>query len=236
MDERLRFALVLAALHSATLLGVWGAFDWMHRRGIASRFLVAPGKGPDPALTKRAAREVLLGQLLFVPLCYLIVYPLWTRAGGRMDSPFSVPKLAFQLLVFVAAEDTVFYWSHRLLHTRWLFHHVHVRHHRFRHVRGFVAEYAHPLESALNFVAFFLGPILLGSPFAIVAIWIVVRMLETVEAHSGYAFTAVSSRHSFHHLHAQRGCYGSFLSPWDLALGTDHQWREWRAANAKTEG
>jgi sterol desaturase/sphingolipid hydroxylase (fatty acid hydroxylase superfamily) len=231
MDAQLRFALVLAVLHSATLLGFWGLFALMQRRGIARRFLVAEGKSPDPLLARRGAREVVVGQLLFVPLCYFLVFPLWSRMGGRMEGGFSVLGLLWQLLVFILLEDTIFYWAHRLLHTRWLFRHVHVRHHRFRHVRGFVAEYAHPLESAINFVAFFIGPILLGSPFSIVAIWIVVRMLETVEAHSGFAFSGSSSRHSFHHLHAQRGCYGSFVSPWEIALGTDRQWREWRTAN-----
>jgi sterol desaturase/sphingolipid hydroxylase (fatty acid hydroxylase superfamily) len=233
MDERLRFALVLAALHTATLVGVWGCFAWLFRRGIAPRFQVAEGKLPDADLSRRAVREVLQGQLLFPLLCYAAVYPLWVRMGGRMGSPVTLLQAGTHLLAFIVLEDTLFYWSHRLLHTRWLFRHVHVRHHRFRHVRGFVAEYAHPLESALNFVAFFLGPILLGTPFLILCVWIVVRMFETVEAHSGYAFTGVSSRHSFHHLHAQRGCYGSFLSPWDLALGTDRQWRTWREAQAK---
>jgi sterol desaturase/sphingolipid hydroxylase (fatty acid hydroxylase superfamily) len=232
MDERLRFALVLAGLHTATLLAVWGCFAWLFRRGIARRFQVGDGKAPDVELSRRAVREVLIGQVLFVLLCYAAVYPLWTRAGGRMGSPATALQMGVHLLAFILIEDTVFYWSHRLLHTRWLFRHVHVRHHRFRHVRGFVAEYAHPLENALNFVAFFLGPILLGTPFSILCIWIVVRMFETVEAHSGYGFTGVSSRHSFHHLHAQRGCYGSFLSPWDLALGTDRQWRKWRAASS----
>jgi sterol desaturase/sphingolipid hydroxylase (fatty acid hydroxylase superfamily) len=81
----------------------------------------------------------------------------------------------------------------------------------------------------MNFVAFFAGPIAIASPFGIVAIWIVVRMFETVEAHSGYAFTGSSSRHAFHHLHAQRGCYGSFFSPWDRLMGTDKLWRQQRA-------
>jgi fatty acid hydroxylase domain-containing protein 2 len=164
---------------------------------------------------------------------YFMVYPLWRREGGAMLGPGSIVEVAWQLVVFVFCEDTVFYWAHRLLHTRFLFRYVHARHHRFRHVRSLAAEFAHPLESAINFVAFFLGPVLLGSSFGVVCIWIVVRMFETVEAHSGYAFTGSSSRHSFHHLHAQRGCYGSFVSVWEIVMGTDKQWRAWRASGAK---
>jgi 4-alpha-methyl-delta7-sterol-4alpha-methyl oxidase len=230
MEPALRFALLIGFLHSATLLVVWGATSGLLRRGAFPRFQVANGKAPDAALVARARRDVLPGQLLLPAACYFIVYPLWIRAGGSMAGWHSPLQLCLHILAFILIEDTVFYFAHRALHTRWLFRHVHAQHHRFRYVRGLSAEYAHPLESLANFIAFFLGPILLGSPFAIVVVWIPLRMLETVEAHSGYAFTASSSRHAFHHLHAQRGCYGSFFAPWDRLLGTDRQWRAQRDA------
>ena len=231
MEPRALFTLVVSLLHTGTLLAVWGIATALHARGALPALRVAGGEPPDAALARRARREVLQGQLLFALLVYFAVYPLWTQAGGRMQGADSLLQVAGYLLAFILIEDTIFYWAHRLLHTRFLFHHVHSRHHRFRRVRGYVAEYAHPLENAINFVAFFAGPIALGSPFAIVAGWIVVRMFETVEAHSGYTFTGSSSRHAFHHLHAQRGCYGSFFSPWDRLMGTDRMWREQRFAD-----
>jgi sterol desaturase/sphingolipid hydroxylase (fatty acid hydroxylase superfamily) len=233
MPPQLSFALLLSALHTLTLCSLTALFGFMLRRGLAPRFQVSSGKAPDAALNRSALREVLLGQALFPVLCYFAVYPLWIAAGGRMDA--AMPPLwlvALHLIAFIAVEDTLFYWGHRLLHTRYLFARVHYRHHRFRLVRGHVAEYAHPLENLLNLVALFAGPILLASPPQVLAIWIVVRMAETVEAHSGYAFTGSSSRHAFHHLHAQRGCYGSFMSPWDRLLGTDRLWRAQRSARA----
>lgn len=226
MSPQLYFALVVSALHTATLLAVWAAASWFERKVWFARFRVAAGKAPDPGLSRTAIREVLGGQLLFVALTYFVVYPLWAGNGGRFDVWPAWWSWPLYLLAFVLAEDTVFYFAHRALHIRWLFSNVHARHHRFRHVRSYVAEFAHPLENLMNLVAFFLGPILLASPFPVVALWIVVRMLETAEAHSGYAFTAGASRHAFHHLHAQRGCYGSFFSPWDRLLGTDRQWRD----------
>jgi sterol desaturase/sphingolipid hydroxylase (fatty acid hydroxylase superfamily) len=231
MSPQLSFSLLLSALHTLTLCALTALFAFMFRRGMARRFQVAGGKAPDAALSRSALREVLLGQALFPVVCYFAVYPLWTVAGGRMDAELPPPwLLAVHLIAFIALEDTIFYWGHRLLHTRYLFSRVHYRHHRFRVVRGHVAEYAHPLENLLNLLAFFAGPIALGSPLPVVAIWIVVRMAETVEAHSGFTFTGSSSRHAFHHLHAQRGCYGSFMSPWDRLLGTDRLWRAQRSA------
>lgn len=227
MAPQLSFALLLSALHVSTLLVLGGLFTFMHRRGIARRFQIAGGKVPDAALSRSALYEVVLGQAAFALACYFLIYPLWTATGGGMSAPWPpLWLLLVHLLVFILIQDTIFYWGHRMLHTRWLFSHVHFRHHRFRIVRSHVSEYAHPLENLINMIALFTGPIVLGSPFPVVAVWIVVRIAETVDAHSGYAFTGGSSRHSFHHLHAQRGCYGSFFAPWDRLLGTDRLWRE----------
>jgi plant 4alpha-monomethylsterol monooxygenase len=233
MSAQLSFALWLSALHTLTLVALTALFSALLRRGVARRFQIAGGKAPDAALSRRALYEVLLGQAAFPVVCYFAVYPLWTAAGGRMSAAgWPLWLLPLHLLAFIAIEDTIFYFGHRALHTRWLFRHVHFRHHRFRIVRGHVAEYAHPLENLLNLIALFAGPIALASPLPWVAIWIVVRMAETVEAHSGYAFTTNASRHSFHHLHAQRGCYGSFFGPWDRLLGSDRLWRQEQRAAA----
>ncbi|MDH5671539.1 MAG: sterol desaturase family protein [Myxococcales bacterium] len=229
MDPALYFTLVLSGLHVATLLAVWGVFSLLFARGIGVRFQVAGGKAPDAELLRAAARETLAGQLGFALLVYFAVYPLWQARGGSMEAPLpGVVTTGLHLLVFILANDTIFYWAHRGLHTRYCFQRIHARHHRFRYVRGPVAEYAHPLENAANLVAFFAGPVLMGSPFPVVALWTVVRIFETVEAHSGYAFTASASRHAFHHLYASKGCLGSFFGIWDRLMGTDVQWRAWR--------
>ena len=237
MDARLRFTLAVTLLHALTVAVVWGVFAWLFRRGIGRRFQVGGGKTPSPELARWALRELAINHVLFGPVVYLVIYPLWFARGGRVDAAFPpLDRLALHLLAFIAVEDTIFYWGHRLLHTRFLFRHVHAKHHRFRYVRVPAAEFAHPLENLINLIAFFAGPILLGSPMPTVLVWIVLRMIETTEAHSGYAFTGMSSRHAFHHLHAQRGCYGSFLSPWDFLMGTDRKWRQWHNAGSPAPG
>ena len=237
MDPQLRFALVLGTLHTAALLAVWGVFAVLLRLGLAKRFQVAAGRASNPALARRSHLELAVGQLGFVALVYAVVYPLWIRSGGQMGAAWpSALELALHLVAFILIQDTIFYWSHRTLHRPSLYRRIHARHHYFRYVRVPVAEFAHPVENAINFVAFFAGPVLLGSPFEFVAIWVVLRMIETTEAHSGYAFTTVSSRHAFHHMYAAKGCYGSFISPWDRVCGTDRQWRAWRRAQREASG
>ena len=103
---------------------------------------------------------------------------------------------------------------------------VHRVHHEFRTTAAWAAEYAHPVETTFNIIAMWAGPILLASPLPIILAWTVVRVFETVLAHSGYAFEGISSRHAFHHRHPTKGCYGSFWGPWDPLMGTDAAWKE----------
>ncbi len=233
--EQLRFALTLAGLHTATCLACGLLFMWMARRGIARDKQVGQGRDLNPQLARGAFREAVAQQVLFAVMCFFLVYPLWIRTSGGLDArePWhGFWMMLLHLLAFALIQDTIFYWSHRTLHTRWLFKHIHSKHHRFRFVRPVVAEYAHPIENTLNFIAFFAGPVLLGTPWLTLQIWIVVRMLETLEAHSGFTLSPMSDRHSFHHVYATKGVYGSFVSPWDWLMGTDREWRKAKNAQA----
>jgi sterol desaturase/sphingolipid hydroxylase (fatty acid hydroxylase superfamily) len=227
LEDAIVFALALTVLHAGTLFGTWALFEWMFRRAVAVRFQVDRGKQPKTEMLRRCAREVALGQLGFFVVCAVAVFPIWTARGGAIDGTWDPAwKIALHLLVYAVLNETVFYFSHRALHTPWLYKHVHARHHRFVHVRVPVAEYAHGAENVVNLFAFFLGPVLLGAPFTTLLLWVPLRIFETAEAHSGYAFTRSGSRHAYHHLHAHDGGYGSFMGLWDTLLGTDRAWRE----------
>src|SRR5262245_31146808 len=105
MDPQLRFALIVSALHTATLLAVWAVASLFERRGWFARFRVAAGKAPDAALSRKAIGEVLVGQLLFVALVYFVVYPLWTWRGGQFGVYPAWWLWPLYLLGFVLAED-----------------------------------------------------------------------------------------------------------------------------------
>ena len=85
------------------------------------------------------------------------------------------------------------------------------------------------METSLNFVAFFGAPVLLGCHFYTLGVWVFLRVIDTVHAHSGYTVDGPASRHAFHHRFPTQGCLGSFWGPWDRWMGTDKAWREWKA-------
>ncbi|MCA9709121.1 MAG: sterol desaturase family protein [Myxococcales bacterium] len=229
MSDRWVFTLILWSVHGAVFFAVCGVYGLLHRLEVAPRFRVVQGKAPPAPLLRRALHEVLVGQVVLLPVSAYVLFPAWRWMGGELAAPApSLATIAWQVVACIVLQDTLFYWSHRALHTKWLFRAVHRRHHDFRYVRGLAAEYAHPLELAVNLLSIMAGPILLAVHPVTLAVWLMIRMAETVEAHSGYAFTAIASRHAYHHLYAARGCLGSFFGLWDRLMGTDQHWRRWR--------
>jgi sterol desaturase/sphingolipid hydroxylase (fatty acid hydroxylase superfamily) len=229
MSERLIFTAVVWGVHQLVFFATWAAFGLLFRYGVARRFQVAGGKPPAADVSAHAVKDVLVGQVVLLLGTAYLVFPAWAWMGGRMDAPLpSLLEVGWQLLVLILLQDTMFYWSHRLLHRPKLFRAIHAKHHTMRHVRGHSAEYAHPVENLANVVAFMGPAILLHVHLLTFGIWVFVRVFETVFAHSGYAFSPLASRHAFHHLYAAKGCLGSFFGVWDRVMGTDRHWREWR--------
>lgn len=229
MTERWMFTGVVWGVHELAFFATWAAFGLLFHFKVAPRFQVAGGKAPAPELSRKAVLEVLGGHLLLLAITAYVVFPAWTWMGGQLGRPLpSLFEIAWQMLAMILLQDTIFYWSHRTLHRPRLFRAIHVKHHTFRYVRGYVAEYSHPIESLANLVALMAPAILLKVHLLTFAIWMLIRVVETVWAHSGYAFDGLASRHAFHHLYAAKGCLGSFFGVWDWIMGTDKQWREWR--------
>ena len=173
----------------------------------------------------------------FHPICeYLglttheVPFPSWT-------------KMLWQIALFFVFEDAFHYWAHRAMHYGPLYKHIHKIHHEYVAPFGLAAEYAHPLEVLI------LGLGTIGGPFLLCAytkdlhiltvyIWIVLRLFQAVDAHSGYDFPislhnwipfwAGADHHDYHHM-AFLGCYSTSFRWWDHFLGTDRGYQRVRA-------
>jgi methylsterol monooxygenase len=115
--------------------------------------------------------------------------------------PFDSLKIAYQVLLFMLFEDFYHYWMHRLLHHGAWYKYIHKMHHEYAAPFGITAEYAHPLETLILGIGTIGGPILFVAAtgdlhIITVLAWITVRLLQTVDAHSGYDFPW-SLRHIF---------------------------------------
>lgn len=156
--------------------------------------------------------------------------------GLSTSVPFpSLWKMAYQLAIFFVLEDTWHYWTHRAMHWGPLYKNIHKIHHQYSAPFGLAAEYASPIEVMV------LGLGTVGSPILYCAItkdlhiltmyaWIVLRLFQAIDAHSGYEFPW--SLHHFlpfwagaehHDVHHERfiGNYSSSFRWWDYVLDTE---------------
>ncbi|CAH2038667.1 unnamed protein product [Thlaspi arvense] len=102
---------------------------------------------------------------------------------------------------------------------------------------GLTSEYAHPAEILFLGFATIVGPALTGPHLITLWLWMVLRVLETVEAHCGYHFPWSLSNflplyggadfHDYHHrlLYTKSGNYSSTFVYMDWIFGTDKGYR-----------
>lgn len=163
-------------------------------------------------------------------------HPIATRFGMQYGVPFPpVWKMAIQVAICFIMEDTWHYWSHRALHYGPLYKSIHKMHHTYSAPFGLAAEYASPIETAI------LGLGVVGTPVVLLIItgdfhlstmyiWIILRLFQAIDAHSGYDFPW-SLRHflpfwagaDHHDLHHGKfiGNYSSSFRWWDYFLDTE---------------
>ena len=147
--------------------------------------------------------------------------------------------LTLQLVASLFIEDTWHYFMHRALHHPSVYGHVHKVHHTYAAPFSFAAEYAHPIETAILGVGFFIPLLLFFDHLSFFWLWLLVRQFETAEVHSGYdvplldavnplhliPFYAGARFHDFHHK-AFNTNYASSFYFWDRVLGTDGMYRK----------
>lgn len=184
----------------------------------------------------RCTKLVLLSHFTVeLPQIWLF-HPLCKSVGMDTGVPFPHwTKMAYQIAIFFLMEDTWHYWFHRAFHWGPLYRYVHKIHHTYSAPFGLAAEYASPIE------VMFLGLGTVGSPLLwcclthdlhilTVYLWIVLRLSQAIDAHSGYDFPW--SLHHFlpfwagaehHDVHHERfiGNYSSSFRWWDYLLDTE---------------
>jgi sterol desaturase/sphingolipid hydroxylase (fatty acid hydroxylase superfamily) len=191
------------------------------------------------AQLKATLKTIIFNNFILLPLAFYLPVYFGTveMQTDVMKFPSSL-ELISQITFCMIVEDTVFYWTHRLMHTSYLYKNIHKKHHEYKHTIGIAAEYAHPVEFVLsNMVPTGAGLVLLGKRCHVFTwyMWLVIRVLETTDAHCGYEFSwspfrllpfsGSSSYHNFHHS-KNIGNYSSFFTYWDTLCQTNkHYWK-----------
>jgi sterol desaturase/sphingolipid hydroxylase (fatty acid hydroxylase superfamily) len=224
---------------------------------IAARYLVFSGlaywllwqRGGEKLRAKRLNRDrpmrravmqeirlSLLSSVLYAaPAAVALV--AWLHGGTQIYSDWSayggVPYLLLSAFVYLAIQDSYYYWAHRLMHHPRLFRHMHAGHHRSRQPTPFASFAFDPAEAlatawllpALAFVI----PIHIG----LVVLLLTLMTVTAVLNHSGWEVLPdrfvdgpigrhliSATHHGLHHTRFSAN-YGLYFRFWDRVMGTD---------------
>ncbi|RUP45202.1 C-4 methylsterol oxidase [Jimgerdemannia flammicorona] len=154
--------------------------------------------------------------------------------------------MAYQIGIFFLFEDFYHYWAHRALHYGPIYKHIHKQHHEYSAPFGIAAEYAHPVETVvlgMGTVGFPIIWVLITGDLHIITMftWIILRLFQTIDAHSGYDFPwslhniipfwAGAEHHDYHH-YAFVNNFSTSFRWWDFMFGTDTKYRAFRKKQA----
>jgi len=175
-----------------------------------------------------------IGLIAFINLIYAPGLAYFTFATNESFFTWRIAELpttlttAWQLFVCMVLEDAMFYWLHRMLHSKQLYF-IHKQHHEYKNTVGICSEYTSLWEAMLLGVPFIAGPQLLGIHVYTYYLWLALRVFQSVDAHSGYEFPFIpftllpyldtASNHELHHRYST-GNYSSFFDIWDRMCGT----------------
>ncbi|KAL6049930.1 Methylsterol monooxygenase 1 [Balamuthia mandrillaris] len=224
-------------------------------------YKIQKGKRLDRKATLHAIKSVLwshffvlLPATLVTPVVAFLAFSLlysdtteltWENLlrFGSPEHPFSVvvveaelppwQTLLWHVLFCQFVEDLLFYWFHRLLHTKWLYKRIHKVHHTHTAPISWSAEVIHPAEFLIaNIFPTMLGALLLRAHLFSLWCWIALAIYYSTEVHSGYIFPWSLERipligfiyagpryHDRHH-ELFLGNYGSSLTWLDYVFGT----------------
>jgi Delta7-sterol 5-desaturase len=198
--------------------------------GRARRIQNAPPDGRAPGATEQRRHALLsLGVIagLLGTGITLQHHGLALFAPIDLDWTTAIVGIALSVVLY----DAAFYWTHRWLHTPWLFRHVHGYHHRVRTPEPWTTNSETVLDGLFLNLYWLAAPLLLPIPAEILVLHRLWDMAMGVLGHSGHEYGGLLVRppsplvgvthHDQHHRHA-RCNYGVHFTLWDRLMGTLH--------------
>jgi methylsterol monooxygenase len=210
-EDRFNVYVVHTTLFSSAVYWIAGGVFVFMDMTLSPKFLrkykVQPNTNEpvDKAALIDAVKVIVFNQTVVgIPLTCLGYY--MKKSKGFIENFRELPSFEtvfVHLIVCILVDEIGFYYSHRLLHYKFLYKHIHKKHHVWQSPIAITATYCHPLEHLFgNLLPAAGGPILMQSHISVMWLWLTLVTLTTLTTHSGYhlPFCHSSEFHDFHHL------------------------------------
>lgn len=217
---------VLAALF------MWGLLHVVLKKRLAHRLI---DQWPSSADIRREVAYSFLSMGVFAGLSVAVVAGLFS---GHITIYRDAEKYGWLWLVvsfplLLVWQDVYFYATHRLLHTRWWFKHVHSVHHRSRQPSPWAAYSFHPIEALVNGLVTPLALCVVPLHGGVLLAAVLHQIIRNTHGHAAVEIMPAGfTRHAVgrfftttthHHLHHEtaRGNYGLWFTWWDRWFNTE---------------
>jgi len=166
-------------------------------------------------------------------LVYLTPFVNFTKVYYKI-ADHGVAYLIVSVMLMIVVHDTYFYWTHWLMHKKFLFRIVHRVHHLSTNPSPWAAMAFHPLEAVIEAGVIVIIPFLFPVHPLAIGLFLLFMMIYNVYGHLGYElypkgfsnniigrWVNTSVNHNMHHQHIN-GNYGLYFLFWDRWMGTLH--------------
>jgi methylsterol monooxygenase len=236
-NDFLATGLLFLVIHELVYFGKSAPWAILDHIPFFRRYKIQETKIPTNSEQLECLKDVLIAHAFVEALPIFAFQPICNifAIDYTADTFPELKPFLLQIMAFFFMEDTWHYWFHRALHYGPLYKYIHKQHHKYAAPFGLTAEYAHPIEVAVTGLGTVGSPLLwayfFGNVHLITVIcWVVLRLFQAVDSHSGYDFPwslrhflpiwAGADHHDDHHKYFV-GNYASSFRHWDFLLGTE---------------
>ena len=146
---------------------------------------------------------MIYGIFITKPTFILFFYGLRWRGIPDIHTLPNIQTVLISCFLCDHIFDIVNYIVHRTLHHRFLYKYIHKRHHEYKSTIAVAGLHTHPLEMfILSVIPLGSGLIVLGCHIGTAWLYMLLSMISSTIAHSGYHLPFLNSPefHDFHHV------------------------------------
>ncbi|KAI1909622.1 hypothetical protein LOZ58_002326 [Ophidiomyces ophidiicola] len=171
---------------------------------MSTRKIQAPSKQPSNRQMLKCLGLVFGNQAYLIVSHFLAHWLIGYKFSiFRMDPKLpSLREVAVHCAVGVVIRDVLFYYVHRLMHTKTMYQKIHRVHHEFRAPMALAAIYSHTVDHVLtNAMPIYVPMALQRAHFLTLVLFAGVAVFDAAVSHSGYSLLRLPSveNHDVHH-------------------------------------